>query len=80
MRGSYVFSIDSAGHKHIPFFKTPLISPDKLEQFFLRGKGEFSPEASIAFDKHLTKMREKRLYEIARLFEKRTNLPDLRII
>ena len=80
MKGSYIFSIDRLGHKHIPFFRRSWLTPDQLELAYLRGHGEFSPESDMAFERHLKDLINRRLNKVAFLFSKRKNLPNLRII
>ena len=80
MRSNYLFSIDRLGHKHIPFFKQSRLTPDQLETAFLKGHGEFSPESEMAFERHLKDIEKERLRNIAFLFNRRKNLPNLRIV
>jgi len=46
-------------HGRSSFFRMgPKENPDKVEQDFLRGRGEFSVMSAMAFDRHLQKIRE----------------------
>ena len=75
---SYTFTIDRKGHRHIPFFRRSMLTPDQTETAYLMGYGEFSIASDEAFEKHLREQRNFR--SIARMFEKRKVLPRLRIV
>ena len=40
------------------FHFKPFENPDKREQDFLRGRGEFGPSYAMMFDRHLEKLRQ----------------------